>query len=62
MGEVKGDVGISGQSQRESAGMVVELISCGRWGLAWLIRDPVGWLQLAFKIGVNKIRHIKTGR
>lgn len=33
MGEVKGDVGISGQSQRESAGMAIELISYGRWGL-----------------------------
>ena len=42
MGEVKGDVGISGQSQRERVGMAVELISCGRWGLAWLIRGIVG--------------------
>lgn len=33
MGEVKGDVGISDQSQRESAGMAIELISYGRWGL-----------------------------
>ncbi len=26
--------------------MAVELISCGRWGLAWPIGDNVGWLKM----------------
>lgn len=32
MGEVKGEVRISRQSQRGSVGTAVELISHGRWG------------------------------
>lgn len=41
MGEVKGEVRISRQSQRGSVGTAAELISHGRWGLASLIRDSI---------------------